>query len=225
MPAFSATGQPVPPFGRQRLLPMDWFVSQAGQVLLASEERALRQVLGAHPGMPWLWLSPCVQPSIQPEGRGVCLIRGESGRWVGDALCTLPLPLPSEVFANIVVQHAITHDEADTVLAELARLLVPGGRLWLFALNPVSPWCRHWRGSGLDALGAFRWRQHLRRAGLVPDTVARGLGPSWRQVVEPSQQARVGLRAAYVLCAEKRQWPLTPQRHPQRVRLNQGVPA
>jgi len=194
-------------------------------VLLASEACALQQALSARPGLPWLWLSPCAQPSIPVEGRGVRLIRAAGGRWAGDVSCSLPLPLPSEVFANIVVQHAIARDEADAVLPELARLLVPGGRVWLFALNPLSPWRWYWRGSGLGALEPFRWRQHLHRAGLVAGAVSRGLGPSWRLVIDGSQQACAGLRAAYVVCAEKRQWPLTPQRHPQRLRLQQGAPA
>jgi len=225
MPAFSAPGQPAPLRAPQRSSPLDWFASQAGKTLLASEACALQQALGARPGLPWLWLSPCAQPSIAVEGRGVRLVRAPGGRWAGDVVCSLPLPLPSEAFANIAVQHAIARDEADAVLAELARLLVPGGRVWLFALNPLSPWRWHWRGSGLGAQEPFLWREHLQRAGLVPDAASRGLGPSWRQTVDTSQQTGAGLRAAYVLGAEKRQWPLTPQRHLQRLRLNQAVPA
>jgi len=110
-------------------------------------------------------------------------------------------------------------------LSEFTRLLVPGGTLWLFALNPLSPYRWHWRGSGLCASEPGRWRRRLRQAGLTAETVSRGIGPSWHQSADSSEQNSAGLRAAYLLRAEKRQWPLTPIRQRQRRSLPQGVPA
>jgi len=222
MPAFSPTGQPAPPRAPELSA---WFAAQAGRVLLDSEAQAVARALAARPGLPWLWLSPCVQHAPVVEGRGVRLVRAEGERWAGDVVCGPRLPLPSDVFAAIIVQHALTPQHAGLMLPELARLLVPGGHLWLFALNPLSPWRWHWRGSGLSAVEPFRWRRALRRAGLLPDPVSRGIGPIFRRVADSAQQTSAGLRAAYVLHAEKRHTPLTPIRSAQRVPLNQGLPA
>jgi len=146
------------------------------------------------------------------------------GYWHGDAICALPLPLPSEVFGAIIAQHVLRLNAPETAaeLSELTRLLTPGGVLWLFALNPLSPYRWHWRGSGLSACEPGSWRRRLRQAGLTADTVSRGLGPSWQQITETSEQNSAGLRAAYLLRAEKRRHPLTPIRQrralPQRAR-------
>ena len=56
------------------------------------------------------------------------------------------------------------------------------------------------------------WRKRLRAVGLVPDPVSQGLGPSWSIQVSPLPQQGPGLRAAYLLRAEKRSLPLTPVR-------------
>jgi len=221
MPAFSPTGQPSP------VPPCDWFATAAGQALLSSEHAALARCLNTRPGLPWLWLSPTPAARDAIEGRGLNLVRAGAGRWGGDALCTLPLPLPSETFGAIVAQHVLRPDSpwCAQELSEFNRLLVPGGSLWLFALNPLSPYRWHWRGSGLGANEPCRWRRRLRQAGLAAENVSHGLGPSWRQQADPSEQASAGLRAAYLLRADKRQWPLTPIRQRQRRALPQGAPA
>jgi len=222
MPVFSPTGQPgfVPP--------CDWFATSAGQALLSSEQDALVQCLNTRPGRPWLWLSPphVERPAI--EGRGLHLLRTRPGHWRGDAICALPLPLPSEVFAAIVAQHVLYLNApgTDAELSELTRILAPGGTLWLFALNPLSPYRWHWRDSGLSAAEPARWRHRLQQAGLSAQTVSQGLGPCWRQVVDTTSQNSAGLRAAYLLRAEKRQYPLTPIRSLRhRLRLPQGAAA
>ena len=48
--------------------------------------------------------------------------------------------------------------------------------------------------------------------GLVPEPVSQGLGPSWSVRASPQPQQGPGLRAAYLLRAEKRTLPLTPVR-------------
>jgi len=221
MPAFSPTGQPSP------VPPCDWFATAAGQALLSSEQAALAQCLNTRPGLPWLWLSPAYAGRIAIEGRGLHLTRTAPGRWGGDVVCTLPLPLPSETFGSIVAQHVLRPDSPWCAqdLSEFARLLIPGGTLWLFALNPLSPYRWHWRGSGLCASEPGTWRRRLRQAGLAAESVSRGIGPSWRQKVDCSEQISAGLRAAYLLRAEKRQWPLTPIRQRQYRMLPQAAPA
>ena len=51
-------------------------------------------------------------------------------------------------------------------------------------------------------------------AGLAPDAVSLGLGPTWTIAAEPALQDGAGLRAAFLLRAEKRRLPLTPTRVP-----------
>jgi len=224
MPAFPPSGQPSLRSG-----PLDWFASPAGRALLASQADALARSLNTRPGPPWLWLSP--HEDTLPDtahGRGLHLVRSGAGRWQGDAVCALPLPLPSEVFGAIVAQHVLYLNApgTDAELSELTRVLAPGGTLWLFALNPLSPYRWHWRGSGLSAVEPGCWRRRLQQAGLSAQTVSQGLGPCWRQVVDSSQQSSAGLRAAYLLRAEKRQYPLTPIRSLRhRLRLPQGATA
>jgi len=218
MPVFSPSGQPGP------ILPCDWFATIAGQVLLSSEHDTLTKTLNARPGLPWLWLSPAhaARPTI--EGRGVHLVRTHPGHWSGDVVCALPLPLPREVFGVIVAQHVLRLNTPECMLelAEFARLLAPGGTLWLFALNPLSPYRWHWRNSGLSASEPGSWRRRLHQAGLTTESISHGLGPSWHQIMDSSEQTSAGLRAAYLLRAEKRHWPLTPLR--QRLPLPQGGP-
>ena len=64
----------------------------------------------------------------------------------------LPLPLANESMATIVVQHAAAGGRRSAALFdECARVLLPGGRLWLFALNPLSPYRWRWNGNHLSA--------------------------------------------------------------------------
>ncbi|RMH94755.1 hypothetical protein EBB59_00160 [Lysobacter pythonis] len=128
--------------------------------------------------------------------------------------CGAALPLASESVGTVVVQHVGRPSGALDWLAESARVLVPGGRLWLFALNPLSPYRRHWFSADAAGHEPVSWRRALRRAGLHADAVARGLGPRWRAEADAASQQGAGARAAYGLYAEKRHIPLTMQRAP-----------
>lgn len=198
-----------------------WFASSEGAALLDSERPVVEQLLSERPGQHWLWLAPL--PPERPEGRGVVLYpRGE--RFGGDASCALPLPLPSEAFAAVVLQHVARPSTAGSELfEEVARVLQPGGRLLLFGLNPLSPYRLRWRGHGLRAAEPLSWRRLLRRAGLDPDPVSEGVGPRWEPVVEAGRQSGAGFRAAYLVRAEKRSLPLTPVRPPRLVPVAPGA--
>ena len=188
-----------------------WFASSEGAVLLASERAVVENGLLARPAQPWLWLAPL--PPERPEGsRGLALYaRGE--RFDGEVSCALPLPLPSAAFGTVVLQHVATPDARGAELMdEVGRVLVPGGRVLLFALNPLSPYRWRWRGHGLHAAEPLSWRRLLRRAGLEPDPVSEGLGPRWEPLSDPQPQRGAGLRAAYLVRAERRSQPLTPVR-------------
>lgn len=220
MPSTSVTGQPDSA--------NDWFASPAGQCLLQSESAALREALCERPGQSWLWLSPLLDKAMidrqaEAAGRGLRL-QPAAGGWQGDVCCALPLPLANASLATVVIQHAARSKGSQALLAECARVLVPGGRLWLFALNPLSPYRWRWKGHGLRASEPMPWRRALRAAGLQPDAVSSGLGPRWRVEVDSDRQHGPGLHAAWLLRAEKRTIPLTGLRSRQRVRIGGGVP-
>lgn len=226
MPAASTPGQPD--------AALAWFGTDAGQALLLNETDAIAALLEQGRGLPWLWLAPCLpacdQPPSEPlapglAGRGLRLAPAESG-WMGGARCGLPLPLASESVGVVVLQHVLRRDGGDeTLLAECVRILVPGGRLGLFALNPLAPYRWHWRGQGLRSAEPLGWRRRLRAAGLDPEPLSQGVGPTWRAASEAGLQQGVGLRAAYLLRAEKRVLPLTPVRPRRAPVLPDGVPA
>lgn len=186
MPVFADHRQP----GSPRRAPLDWFAGAAGQALLVSETAAVARVLAACPALPWLWLGiPAAVPPNAP--RGVRLHLSASG-FSGDLRCALPLPVASECFGAIFLQHALDDGHAgQAMLDECARLLAPGGTLWLATLNPWSPYRVRWTGSGLRARSPGRWQAALRRAGFTPGSIRlQWLGPQW----QPSAaEAGVGL--------------------------------
>lgn len=217
MPLPSTPGQPDSPGG--------WFSTAAGQALLESEAASVHDALAERPAQAWLWLAPVVAPAEAPAGRGLRLRALASG-WQGAVRCALPLPLANESVATVVVQHVTRGGEHGTaLLSECARVLVPGGRLWLFALNPLSPYRWRWNGNGLRASEPMPWRRRLRAAGMHPDAVSQGLGPRWRIEPDPRLQHGPGLRAAWLLRAEKRAIPLTAVRTRAPLRIGGGVPA
>lgn len=226
MAAFRMATMPAPVPARQTDHPArEWFLSEPGQAVLASQDAMVAEALADRPGQPWLWCGPVPRDASALAGRGLYLAP-DKGHWSGRIACGLPLPLPRESFGAVVLQHVARPAGAfgPALFEEASRLLVNGGRLWLFVLNPLTPYRWRWRGSGIAASEPLAWRKRLRAAGLVPDAVSQGLGPNWVVQASPVPQQGPGLRAAYLLRAEKRALPLTPVR--QRVlRLAQGASA
>ena len=203
-----------------------WFATPAGQALLGSEMASVHAALGERPGQPWLWLAP----ASSGDGDGVpgqgLRLQAVPGGWAGSVRCAQELPLANESVATVVLQHAAGDgDQARALLDECARVLVPGGRLSLLCLNPLSPWRWRWGGQGPGSSEPMPWRRRLRAAGLVPEAVSQGLGPRWGLLPDPSLQHGPGVRAAWLLRAEKRVSPLTPVRSRQPLRIGGGVPA
>ncbi|PJK00878.1 hypothetical protein CO641_02645 [Lysobacteraceae bacterium NML91-0213] len=194
-------------------------------MLLEGEDAMLERTLAERPSPPWLWLAPVVRHAPDEAcGRGLCLWRGAQG-WAGAVRCGTALPLPSETMRVVILQHVVrAGGEDDDLLEEAARVLEPGGRLWLLTLNPLSPYRWRWRGQGLRAAEPLGWRRRLRRAGLAPEPVSQGIGPQWKLETSDVLQSGPGLRAAYALRAEKRAAALTPLPTP-RLALPRGVPA
>lgn len=206
---------------------MAWYLLAAGRAVLESEQTAVADALAAHPvvGLPWLWLSP-VADGERPDGRGLRLTGSASG-WTGAIVCSHPLPLASESLGAIVLQHLCFAgpDERTRLVEECARLLVPGGRLAVLALNPLSPYRLRLRRGRPCAEDPATWRRWMTDAGLTPEASAQGIGPQWSPVASPSLQSGPGLRAAYLQRAEKRAIPLTPVRQRKSLTLADGVPA
>ena len=132
MPAAAPSRQPGAPIR---------FSGPQVQCLLAQERRWLANQLAARPARPWLWLQPEASPPADGpirHARGLRLHDCGQG-YAGSLRCALPLPLASECLGDIVLQHP-QPARADALLEECARVLVEGGRLWLFLLNPWSPY-------------------------------------------------------------------------------------
>jgi SAM-dependent methyltransferase len=175
--------------------------------------------------LPWLWIGPS-SSEAPTEGRGLRLMLSTEG-WSGPIRCRLPLPIASESLGAVVLQHVASLRSAGSgaLLAECTRALVPGGRLHVLALNPLSPYRLRWQGRGLRAADAAGLRQLLRDVGLNPEPFAQGVGPQWSMRSSELPQAGLGLRAAYVQRAEKRAIPMTPMRARKVVSLSDPVSA
>ena len=192
--------------------PLSWFDTVRGLPLLAAEQVAIRTALDSRPGQqPWLWVA-CGAPrpdDAAPPPRALRLYRHLDG-FSGTLRCGLPLPLPNESIGNIILQHALD-DGAEALLEECERVLEPGGRVWLFTLNPWSPYRARWSRTGLASHEARGWRHVLRRLGLQPcGSEVTYLGPVWRAQPDSQSRAPGRLRAICLLEVEKRAVALIP---------------
>lgn len=205
-----------------------WFAGEAGQALLASEAGCVHAALRQFPHWRGLWLGPSDVALPEEAGLPAPLRLHPVGAsaFTGDLRCELPLPLASECCALVVVQHAADMTVApEALLEECARVLIPGGWLWMLAINPLSPWRLRWAGQGLRGREPVSWRRRLRAVGLVPEPVSQGLGPTWRTLAHAPLRPGVGLRPAYLLRSEKRSAPLTPVRKARAIGMPAGTHA
>jgi len=203
MPAAASNRQPEP---------LAWFGTADGQRLLAAEQARIAQILAAKAASPTLWLHPGAGAGVSVVAAGIAL-RACAGGFDGPLRCGPSLPLASDSFSTVVLQH-VPENGARALLAECARVLEPGGRLWMFTLNPVSPYRLRWRRTGLSIRGSGRWRRLLQDAGLDGSAHApQWLGPSWRSA---SGRGPDLMRAVCLLQADKRgpDLILTPARPP-----------
>ncbi|MBE2292349.1 MAG: hypothetical protein J0L89_12390 [Xanthomonadales bacterium] len=195
MPAAASSRQPGAPIR---------FSGPEAQWLLAEERRWLAAHLAVRPARPWLWLAPAASVTVEspmPPRCGLCLHECAGG-YAGTVRCGLPLPLANECLGEVVLQHP-SPAQAGALLDECARVLVEGGRLWLFLANPWSPY-RLRSVRDLPASASGPWVQRLRALGLRADP-PRFLGPRWRMARGGEvRDSAVPLRAGCVVVAEKR---------------------
>lgn len=200
---------PAAPFPRQAAVSA-WFEKTGALAMRELEHRLLLEQLRAVPAQPWLWIGPGARwlPESPPRGRGIRLHPGVIGKgYAGDLRCDLPLPLPTEAVNAIVLQH-VAAEQAPDLLAECARVLMPGGRVWMTLLNRCSPYRAHWQWRGASPLSAGRCRMLLQREGLQC-TSLRHLGPLLGRPGSVTGTSLPALRAICVLTAEKRTAPFT----------------
>ncbi|TXH69439.1 MAG: hypothetical protein E6Q88_09115 [Lysobacteraceae bacterium] len=218
---------PAPTFQARTEIQAQWFRSPMGKAVLESEQTVVSDAIAAHPviGLPWLWIAPAA-PLPPVEGRGVRLVCAGEG-WSGSLRCRPPLPIASESLGSVVLQHVAHADDAAAIalVEDCVRMLVPGGKLFLLGLNPLSPYRLRWRGAGFPAIDPATWRRWFSDSGLWPEPVAQGVGPQWSPLASPSLQSGPGLRAAYLQRAEKRVVPITPIRARKPLMLVDGAQA
>lgn len=223
MPALSHGRQPNPGHGAGPGQALRWFGEVSGHGLLEVESGAMARVLAASSALPWAWFG--VAAASPPHGRGVALHRSPEG-FDGALRCRLPLPLASEAFGAVLLQH-VFDDGADPLplLGECARILAPGGRLWLATLNPWSPYRLRWARSGLRARDAGHWQAALRGSGFAADPVSlQWLGPRWREAHgEVGVGAADVLRAGLALSLTKRVHAAIPPPRLQQLRWQTGL--
>jgi SAM-dependent methyltransferase len=186
-----------------------WFATGAGRVLLQLQRPVALEALQRRPAQPWLWLSPCAQAPHGglPQGHGVQLHRCGAG-YAGELCCALPLPFASESLRAIVVEHALI-EPVEASLEEFARVLMPGGQLYLFTLNPYSPYRMRWWRQQRGGISPPRWRALVQRVGLSCQGTGRYMGPVWRAAM-PCAEDGAAWRAVCLLRAEKRANALVP---------------
>ena len=191
---------------------MAWFNRARGRGLLDAERQAISGALVSRPGQqPWLWLAPCVACAEEPElPPGGLRLHATGLGFAGSVRCALPLPLPDEGVGNIILQHVLDRPAGD-LLEECVRVLEPGGRMWLFGLNPLSPYRLRWTRSGLAPRAAGDWRQRLGGFGLQPCGGGLNyLGPVWSDAGSAQGGALDSLRAVSLLQVEKRTAAMIP---------------
>lgn len=190
----------------QRLLAEEWAIARqrsaqvaAGLALSFAPEAAFaRLALTAHPNLRQLHLA--------------------GNLFDGDEQCSpAQLPWESESVQLVIVRHVIDCLGADSGFeAEIARILAPGGRLFVFGFNALSPW-RFWcarqrrRGKRVPhCSSASRLRRSLEALDIT--TTARDfVGGTWPTMHAPDAE-RSGARwhGAWLLSAQKLHIPLRP---------------
>ena len=204
---------------------------------LPEVEALLREELGhlaphaaRQPSGRALLLQPDAAARALPFGAGpltALRLHARGDALAGDIVCSArALPIENEAFQLVFAQHIGDMQPGDNgLVAEIARVLAPGGLLLWSGFNPWSPWLAwiHWhtRGGGAvpQPLNADTLRRRLIRSKLAPAAIDY-LGGYWPKQAaldddaEPGRFARFmsPLRGAYLLAARKQRAVLTPLR-------------
>ena len=166
---------------------MAWLDRPLGKAVTGEERRCLTELLAAHPPFPQALVvgAKDYRPLfdvVADRSRWWCLLVPASGEGLagerglqerpGGSVWGLPeqLPFPSGGLDLVVVVHALEFSRSPyQVVAEAVRTLAPGGRLVVFAFNPISLFGvgrslgRQRRAEGGPWHGRFRSGLALRR--------------------------------------------------------------
>jgi hypothetical protein len=140
-----------------QLVPDSVFALAEMQRLLAEEWTVVRKRAMQIAAGPALSLAPVAAHGTLSSHPSLSCLHVEGGELAGDVRC-MPDALPCETDSVqlIVARHVVDCLAPDSgIEAEFARILAPGGVLFLFGLNSLSPW-RFW------------WSQQARRGLRVP---------------------------------------------------------
>lgn len=183
-------------------------------------EHAARQPAGRA-----LVLQPCAaNRALLPDTRHLTGIRLhlEPSGFRGDAVCAPEaLPWEDEAFQLVLAQHVGDAVPDERMLAEIGRVLAPGGVLLWYGFNPWSPWLAwlHWQARRGLAVPRTAPADFMRRRFAQHRLAADELdyfGSCWpRQDAPPASLRRAPLsrlRAAYLLPATRQRAVLTPLR-------------
>ncbi|ODU58578.1 MAG: methyltransferase type 11 [Comamonadaceae bacterium SCN 68-20] len=183
-----------------------WFESAPGRYLLEWEQArlddAVADVFGYHAlqlGMPWLqglranrmphrWLALGMEYQTQPVQ--------QPALWADP----VALPFPANSLDLVLLPHALEHSpDPHAALREVARVLVPEGRVVVCGINPASLWGLRQRRARLcqrlgwgqlylpdagEFIGYWRLRDWLRLLDFEVESASFGC---WRPAVRSSQ--------------------------------------
>lgn len=159
----------------------DWFESPAGAYLLAWEQQqfdlAVADIFGYHAlqlGLPAL---DALAANRMPH-RWLATAEGVRAPRAALQADYAALPFPEASLDLVVLPHALdSHPDPHAALREVARVLVPGGRVVLSGFNPLSLWglrqrrerlCQRFNlgtpllPPALEFIGSWRQRDWLR---------------------------------------------------------------
>lgn len=215
MPAAPSRRQPEP-------ASPPWFKREGSLALLRQVQHEAIPELTRVFGHSGLYLRPDASVPATLSGNmlaQVCSLYRAGRVFAGDLRCADPsLPLAtgslSLVYALCVLE---TSPEPAALVAEVARLLKPGGVALLASLNPWGFARLRWSFSGLRAIDPVWLGRQLADHGLEIER-QHWLGPMWEAGgrvdlgAPPSQGLFAGLRAAHLLVARRREPGVTPLR-------------
>lgn len=124
----------------------DWFSGPLGQLVLASEERVLEQLLPGFFGYHLLQLSPQENPLFSSSvihNKLKLTASSNDALATGDCMAAEATELPfAEDSLDVVLLHHMLdfHSEPQKLLREVSRVALPMGHVVIVGFNPMSLW-------------------------------------------------------------------------------------
>ncbi|RDE24200.1 SAM-dependent methyltransferase [Motiliproteus coralliicola] len=175
----STTNPSSPSLAKLRQPIKQWFETELGQQLLATEQQLLDQVTPRLFGYHLLQISVLDLPDLtrgSPAGHRFMLAAEMDGELAPNTLVgdMESLPLANECIDAVVLHHALDFAQSPhDALREAIRVLRPGGRLIIIGFNPHSFW-------GLHRL----WKRKSKQVPWVGHFMARRRMHDWLKLLE-----------------------------------------